>query len=89
MLADLAAQGHSLVHEVASMADQQLELAVGGFEGLLGQGETDDGRAVHGGQINVVGLDTGMIDLAKLFGGEGVHDAGLEPCPAKARWMGV
>jgi hypothetical protein len=35
MLADLAAQGHPFVDEVASMADQQLELAMGRFEGLL------------------------------------------------------
>jgi len=84
VLADLTAQGDSLVYEVASMADQQLELAVAGFKRLLGQSETDDGRAVQGREINVVGLDTGMIDLTKLLGGEGMHYASIEACPAKA-----
>jgi hypothetical protein len=57
--------------------------AAGGFEGLLGQSETDDGRAVQGREINVVGLDTGMLDLTKLLGREGMHYASIEPCPAK------
>ena len=49
-------------------------LVAAGFE----QGEAGDGGAVDGGEVGVVGLVAGIDGLAKLLGGEGVDDAGLE-----------
>ena len=78
MVANLAIEGSAFGDEVATMANDELQLGprfvACGFE----QSTTGDGGAVDGREVPVVGLVAGIDGLAVLLGNEGMENARLE-----------
>jgi hypothetical protein len=80
VFADLAAQGRGLAHEIAAVADEELEFQPRLLLGGLQEGKAGDGGALDGRQVGVIGLIAWVLGLAKLLGGEGMDDACLQAC---------
>ena len=78
VLADLAAELADFAHEVAAMADEELQGGPGFVAFGLEQSEAVDGGAMNGDEVGVIGLVAGIGGLAELLGGEGMDDARLE-----------
>ena len=70
VLLDLAAENRRLLHEIPSVAGQQLQLPPRLVHRRLGQREPVDGGAGDGGQVGVVGLVARVGRLAELLGRE-------------------
>jgi hypothetical protein len=78
VVADLAAQAAGLVDQAAPEADETEEFGPEFVPGEFGEGEAVEGGAEESVEVPVVGLVIGIGDLAELFSGERVDDAGVE-----------
>jgi len=78
MFVDLDAQRNRLLDQVTAVPRQQWETDREGIGWRFEQAAAIDGAELHGGQIGLVGLVSGVGGLPMLFGGQRVDDPDLE-----------
>jgi hypothetical protein len=86
---DLTKELGAFINEIAAMASQQLDSAVGFGPSRFEQTEAMGGRAEDGGEIGVVSFVAGIGGLAILLGGEGVDESRLEASVAEGALNGA